>query len=87
LWQSGTIGINDVVSNQVFDMYPNPATNELHIINKQLISKIEIFNMLEQLQFTTKQSIIDISKLEKGVYCLMVTTLKGESISQKFIKQ
>jgi hypothetical protein len=88
LWQitSTTTGIKEVYSNQLFDMYPNPATNVLHILNKEKISLIEVYNTAGQFQFSTNQSVIDISGLDKGVYFLKAWSGNG-SVSQKFIKE
>ncbi|MDY0344489.1 MAG: T9SS type A sorting domain-containing protein [Lentimicrobium sp.] len=88
LWQitSTPTGIKEVYSNQLFDMYPNPATNELHILNKELLSKIEIYNSAGQFQFSTNQSVIDISVLKPGAYILKAWSVKG-STSQQFVKQ
>lgn len=87
LWEStGLTGISTTVTNELFDMYPNPAINELHIVNKQLLSKIEIINSAGAIQITTTQSRIDISMLASGVYFVKAYTA-GKVISQKFIKQ
>ncbi|MFH1121236.1 MAG: T9SS type A sorting domain-containing protein [Bacteroidota bacterium] len=88
LWQitSTTTGMLEVFSNSLFDMYPNPATDVLHILNKEIISLIEVYNAAGKLQFTTNQSVIDISSLEKGIYFLNAVSSKG-MVSQKFIKK
>ncbi|NTW23673.1 MAG: T9SS type A sorting domain-containing protein [Lentimicrobium sp.] len=88
LWQitSTPTGVKEIFSNQLFDMYPNPASDLLHILNKEKISLIEIYNGAGQFQFSTNQSIIDISGLDKGIYFLKALSGKG-SISQKFIKE
>ena len=87
LWEitSITTGTKEVSSNQLFDMYPNPAISELHILNKELLLKIEIYNSAGQLQFSTNQSVIDISSLKSGTYILKAWSGKG-SASQQFIK-
>lgn len=88
LWQltSTTTGIREVYRNLLFDMYPNPATTRLHILNKELITLIEVFDAGGQLQFSTTASIIDISMLAKGIYILKAWSVKG-NISQKFIRE
>lgn len=88
LWQptSTTTGINQLQSNHLFDLYPNPAKNELKIINKEVISKIDIFNFIGKLQFSTTLSTIDISILKSGVYFLKAYSEKG-SVTEKFIKE
>lgn len=89
LWEltSTITGNSDVISNPVFDMYPNPATSELHIINKELISRIDIYSASGQFQFSTTKSVIDVSSLSGGLYFLMITTVEGQSLKQKFVKQ
>jgi len=82
---SSTIGIREVYSNSLFDIYPNPATNELHILNKELLSKIEIYNSAGQFQFSTTQSVIDISALKSGIYVLKAWS-RNSSASQRFVK-
>ena len=67
-------------------MFPNPATDELHIINKKVITKIDVLNITGQLQFSVNQSVIDISNLAAGVY--VIKAFGENSIAvQKFIKQ
>jgi hypothetical protein len=88
LWKmaSSTTGVTEMYSNNLFDMYPNPAANELNIINKELISKIEIFNATGQLQFSTSRSTIDISELPAGVYILKAYSAKGVGV-ERFIRK
>ena len=76
----------DYYSNSSFDLYPNPATHTLQVINKELISNIEIFSLAGQFQFSTTESIIDISALSPGIYILKATTSKGIT-TQKFVKK
>lgn len=78
--------VMDYYSNDVFDLYPNPANNTLQVVNKDLIQGISIYNFLGQLQLTTTASCIDISMLAAGTYVLKATTTKG-CTSQQFIKK
>jgi len=88
LWKltSSTTGISNVSYNDMFDMYPNPATNELTIINKIPVSKMDIYDLSGKLQFTTTSSVINISDLVPGIYFIKIYSEKGIS-TQKFIKQ
>lgn len=88
LWKltSSTTGISEVTYNRIFDMYPNPANDELNIINKELISKIDIINISGKLQFSTVQNKIDISELSQGIYFVKVYSENGVA-TQKFIKE
>ncbi|NEN24927.1 T9SS type A sorting domain-containing protein [Cryomorpha ignava] len=87
LWEltSTSMSIPVSHSNQLIEIYPNPAADELHIINKEQLSKIEIYNSLGQLQLTTTQALIDISILKSGVYILKAWSEKSYA-SQKFMK-
>lgn len=86
LWElTSSTGVVEY-SNSLFDMYPNPATTELKIINKGLITKIEILDISGQLQFATTQSTVDISKLKAGIYFVKAYSENG-TISQKFVKE
>jgi hypothetical protein len=88
LWEltSNTTGITEMSSNKLFDMYPNPATDVLNIINKELISKIEIYDVVGKLQLTTVTSAIDISALKKGIFLVKAYSKNG-TVTQKFIKK
>ena len=88
LWQQ-TAGPNALIeyySNPAFDLYPNPATSTIQVINKDLISTLEIFNLAGQFQFSTNQSNIDISMLCPVFYLLKATTSRGTT-SQRFMKK
>lgn len=84
--QTASAGVASVNNNTLFDMYPNPATNTLHIFNKELLNRVDIINMSGQLQFSTTQSVIDISALVPGIYIVRATSDKGIAI-QEFVKQ
>ncbi len=47
---------------------PNPSTNQLNISSSALIEQITIYNTTGQLVLQTKESVIDIRGLSKGVY-------------------
>lgn len=72
-------------NNSLFDLYPNPATNQIKIINKKIISSIEIINSQGQILITTKNSSIDISQLESGIYFVKAYSNDG-IYSERFIK-
>ncbi len=88
LWKltSTTTGIKEKYVNRLFDLYPNPATSELHIVNKELISRLDIYSIDGKFQFSTTSAVIDISGLTPGVYVVKATSKTG-SISQRFIRE
>ena len=74
------------------EIFPNPATTELHIKIRNLINTpvlITLYNIQGQIvkQIATKQNetVIDISGLEQGVYGIRVV---GDNLncSERFVK-
>jgi len=82
-----TLGVDDQVLQKEITLYPNPATNQLHIqSNTAEILKVDIYNTLGSLVKTTyKSSQINIESLSKGVYLTKITTDKG-LVMNRFIK-
>ena len=71
-------------------IYPNPTSNLFTFNSEKVISKIEIFDVLGALMYTTNQKSetisIDFSSYAKGVYFVTVFNELG-SISRKVVKQ
>ena len=70
--QDTTLGIIQLTSLKGLNVYPNPATNVIHISNASLINQVVIYNILGELVLhrTESFSAINISKLNSGVYFL-----------------
>jgi Secretion system C-terminal sorting domain/Regulator of chromosome condensation (RCC1) repeat len=81
---------NDTFSTTQIKIYPNPATNALHIENQDGIDieQIRIINLLGEtvLIETSTFETINIEKLATGMYVLEVVA-NGKIINNKFIKQ
>ncbi|PQJ12248.1 hypothetical protein CJD36_000375 [Flavipsychrobacter stenotrophus] len=79
-------GIDCFATNQVFDIYPNPAYNVLNITGTD-IKSVAIYNFLGQVMHTYGQARspmqIDVSDLPKGVYFIKVNGLEV----RRFVKQ
>jgi len=84
------LGLNTLAQKSVFNVYPNPAQNELFMeVNDLQITKIAIFDYSGQLvKSITNNAInqIDISDLKQGIYILKVSTESGHS-TNRFVKQ
>lgn len=84
------LGLNSLAQKLVFNVYPNPAQNELFMeIDDLTTTKIEIFDYSGQLVKSIVNNTInqiDISDLKEGVYILSVHAQKGIS-NARFIKQ
>jgi len=85
----GPVGINEV-ENDLFKLYPNPATTNLNIsvANKFLNSTIQIIDVLGNIVNTTTMNsnvkTINISSLAKGMYFVKID---GVDNPYKFIKE
>ena len=66
---------------------PNPATSSITF--SQEISSLEIFDITGKKvkSFKNPNVTYDVSNLEKGIYLLKGTTIEGESINDKLIKE
>jgi hypothetical protein len=79
-----------VINSDKISFFPNPALEELTLINDVSIQKIEIIDLqgnkvIEFNPLTTQSNKINVSSLHKGFYLLQVETSKGR-IVQSFEK-
>lgn len=80
------VGIEDIISENDFQIFPNPATNQLAIGNRQFVNGlIEIYSMLGEKVFQTSiQSSfvpIDVSEWSRGVYFVRINS--GQKVFSK----
>jgi hypothetical protein len=89
-----TIGVNDINANNSIRLFPNPAKDKLYIkideFTANTLIQYKIFNNLGQLVLTSTttslENEIDITKLPKGFYQLLIIANKNQYIT-KFIKE
>ena len=78
----------DLEENQsaVFNVYPNPATNQINI-EGQDICEVLIYNALGQIIFAKSDNIetVDTSGFEEGLYVVKVKDINGNSASQRIV--
>jgi len=78
------------VSNKTLKVYPNPVKNNLNIelINKNKITKVNIYNPLGQLEkvISINPQNIDVSNLNSGMYFLEIKT-NNHTYTKKLIVQ
>lgn len=86
---SNTVEVN--VSGAVFQVFPNPTTNMLHVKSEEeKVSRVRIVDMSGKILFETTGkvlSFIDIHSLVPGVYVINFTSESGQRYSRRFIKQ
>jgi hypothetical protein len=85
--------VNNEITYSDISIYPNPATNSIIVNTKQLENNftIHIYDITGRLiksekENAAKETLIDISSIENGIYFLTVTDGKQTS-TKKFIKQ
>lgn len=78
---------NEFQNNNV-NIYPNPASDYLHVKSKKKITEAKIYTASGKiiLSHGKVDQKIDVSKLIKGVYILSIKNADGTSSSHKFIK-
>ncbi|MBN8695484.1 MAG: T9SS type A sorting domain-containing protein [Bacteroidetes bacterium] len=85
--------INNYSANDNITLYPNPALDQISITSQDIstIQKISVYDLTGRLvkdvnNIHSKETAINISDLESGIYFLTVNDGK-RSQTQKFIKQ
>ncbi len=85
---------NEIKSHHDITLFPNPVSNELHLINLDLQSKIKIVDIsgrkydVKAIPNLEQQSVkINLSHLKSGTYIVQVLSEKGMTKSFKIIKQ
>ena len=72
--------IEELISNEMFEIFPNPANNRLTINNNKnlKINEINIFNQFGENLYNVKSNheSIDISRMDKGIY---IVEIKAEN--------
>jgi hypothetical protein len=82
----GTVGINDISSNNIFSVFPNPAQSVINVRSdiKLIGSSYMVYDnsgktMLKGI-ITSEDTIIELGKLSGGVYLFSL----GENLKQSF---
>ena len=85
------ISENDFTNLQ---LYPNPAGNEITIVNEEFlsISIIDVYDIsgkkiLSSKNQSTENFVLNVSTIKTGVYFLTITLNSGEKTVRKFIKK
>ena len=83
-WKEDPVSVNEL-SNISFKIYPNPATEQLHIIVDQEYLFTEIYAVDGTLFMTSNEKNLQIQSLPQGVHVIRVHTTQGIS-TQRFVK-
>jgi hypothetical protein len=86
-----TGGLQTAFERSSFEIYPNPAANQLAVVNGQLaIREIEIFDLLGQKiaskkfgsEIQNQKILLDVSAIREGIYVLKVY----DSVSSRTVR-
>ncbi len=93
VFDQSTMGVNEVVDNDQFEIYPNPATDNLYVKIGSGFSGLinaDIFNILgqvvESVTITNSTKTIPLSGLNRGNYFIKLYN-DTTSVVRKFVKQ
>ncbi|MGC9343294.1 MAG: T9SS type A sorting domain-containing protein, partial [Bacteroidales bacterium] len=90
LFTRSTVSVGEVSAGS-FQVYPNPATDQLHINNGSQISGITIANVLGEIvmnrNIESESVQLNISDLDAGYYILKIKTKDGNEITTSFMKK
>ncbi|CAN5439615.1 hypothetical protein BH11BAC1_BH11BAC1_28230 [soil metagenome] len=78
---NSTTSVNESVSKDLFSVYPNPASADIHIVNVETADEIKITNLVGRTIFCSKSDAkkISINLKEPGIYFV---TVSGKQQSQ-----
>ena len=71
-----------------FRIYPNPVNDMLYIVTEVEVEEVVVYDVYGRQQSTVnrQQSIVDVSKLNSGIYFVRIKTV-DEVVTKRFIKQ
>lgn len=89
-YEVDNVGILEGSSVHGIEIYPNPATEEIHLkflVEEKSDLKIKLLNLTGQIVYTEEhpgfdgiyQQVISVSSLPSGIYFLEVCTLEGKT--------
>lgn len=87
-----TQGLNEILDNKGFVLFPNPVNSELNLMSVDFqIKQVYIYNVLGELVYSEKEKKgsrkVDISGLTNGYYLVKVLDEKGNNIVKRFVKE
>ncbi len=83
-----TLTTETFVSDVLFSVYPNPATDVLYIKTSSTVNAIELYTIIGKKVFETAKDMkqLDVSTYQTGVYLLKIKTNQGQITKKIVIK-
>ena len=84
--QAGTLAtVENNFQNNETSIYPNPASDFVIVKSKEKLSSVDIFTMEGRKVLSSKDSRIETSSLQSGVYLIKIVDAKNNTTSKKLI--
>lgn len=81
-------GITNLFNVKSISISPNPVIDKLFIKTEEKINTIKCLNYLGQsVELKLENNSINTSALSDGMYFLVITTLSGQTVCKRFIKE
>ena len=86
-------GVEQTVTNNVMNVYPNPAGNNVRIdlpsgVEGKLVEIMDVMGkVVSVVSATSQNNTVNTNALQPGLYTLKVTTTDGSTFLSKFTKQ
>ena len=79
-------GVEELYSSLL--IYPNPVNDKLYIVTEVEIEEVVVYDIYGRQQSTvnSQQSIVDVSKLNSGIYFVRIKTI-DEVVTKRIVKQ
>lgn len=79
---------------QIIKVFPNPATDKLHIVDQQYLNDIDLIQVFSadgrlMLNQTVNGAVneIDVAGFPQGLYCLTLFTENGQRYISRFVRE
>ncbi len=79
------LSINDVNNFASLKIYPNPTEDFIYIVSDEQVST-HIYTVNGKLIASYTSQVLDLSKLDQGIYILSIETTNGQKTTRKIIK-
>ena len=84
-----TISVDEIKSNSIVTVFPNPSKTFLNILTEKEIASVKVYNVIGEL--ILDESItnykLDLAEISNGVYYLQAFTNDHEILTGVFVKQ
>ena len=74
------------IDRNLFNVYPNPATNEINVTSDEPLTNVTILDITGKIVYTsseiTSNQTVNVSSLNRGIYMVQVMTDNKTSVKR-----